>query len=64
MLSTIADALASGESVTIARFGTFTTKHREARQRRNPRTGETVAIAASIVPSFRARKTLRDAVNR
>ena len=63
VFSTIADALADGETVTIAGFGTFSTKSRPARQGRNPRTGETIAIAASTAPSFKAGKTLRDAVN-
>ena len=44
---TIGDALAGGEAVTIAGFGTFTTRDRPAREGRNPRTGETIAIAAS-----------------
>ena len=58
----ITDALAREETVTIAGFGTFSTKRRPARQGRNPRTGESIAIAASIVPSFKAGKSLRDAV--
>lgn len=63
VFSAISDALARGESVTIAGFGTFSTKKRPARQGRNPRTGESIAIAASTAPSFKAGKTLRDAVN-
>ena len=63
VLSAISDALARGESVSIAGFGTFSVKHRAARQGRNPRTGEPVAIAASKLPSFKAGKGLRDAVN-
>ena len=63
VFSAISDALARGESVTIAGFGTFSTKSRPARQGRNPRTGESIAIAASTAPSFKAGKTLRDAVN-
>ena len=59
----IADALARGETVTVAGFGTFTTRRREARQGRNPRTGESIAIAASTTPAFKAGKALRDAVN-
>ena len=46
----------------IAGFGTFSVKDRPARQGRNPRTGESIAIAASTVPSFKAGKALRDAV--
>ena len=62
VFSAIGDALASGESVTISGFGTFTTKTRVARQGRNPRTGEAITIAASRAPSFKAGKALRDAV--
>ena len=60
----IADALGQGESVTIAGFGTFIARDRAARQGRNPRTGEAIAIAASRTPSFKTGKTLRNAVNR
>ena len=63
VFSVIADALAREETVTIAGFGTFSTKRRSARQGRNPRTGESITIAASKVPSFKPGKTLRDAVN-
>ncbi len=59
----IGDALAREETVNVAGFGTFTTKRRAARQGRNPRTGEVIAIAASKIPSFKASKTLRDMVN-
>ena len=63
VFSAITDALAREESVTIAGFGTFSAKRRPARQGRNPRTGERITIAASIAPSFKAGKSLRDAVN-
>ena len=53
VLSVIGEALARDESAVIAGFGTFTTKTHAARQGRNPRTGETLAIAASRAPSFR-----------
>ena len=62
VFSAIADALAGGETVTIAGFGAFSTRSRPARPGRNPRTGETITIAASTAPSFKAGKTLRDAV--
>ena len=62
VFSAIGEALAGGEDVVIPGFGTFTTKARGARQGRNPRTGEPIAIAASRVPSFKAGKALRDAV--
>ena len=64
VFATIADALARGETVTIAGFGTFSTRDRPAREGRNPRTGESTTIAASRAPTFKPGKTLRDAVNR
>lgn len=64
MFSAIADALAAGETVAIAGFGAFSTKERPARTGRNPRTGETISIAASPAPAFKAAKALRNAVNR
>ncbi len=62
VFSTISDALASGETVAIAGFGTFSIRARAARQGRNPQTGEPLTIAASKVPAFKAGKALRDAV--
>ena len=63
VLEAIAEALAKEEAVRIAGFGTFATKSRSARRGRNPGTGESVPIAASKAPSFKAGKALRDAVN-
>ena len=63
VFATIAEALARGEKVSIAGFGTFATRSRPARQGHNPATGESIAISASTTPSFKAGKTLRDAVN-
>ena len=60
---TIADALAEDETVTVAGFGKFTARTRAARQGRNPRTGEPVDIPAARVPTFKAAKALRDALN-
>ena len=64
VFATIAEAPARGEKVSIAGFGTFATRTRPARQGRNPATAESIAIAASTAPSFKAGKALRDAVNR
>ena len=49
--------------VTLVGFGTFTAKAREARTGRNPQTGETVKIAARVVPGFKAGSKLKDALN-
>jgi DNA-binding protein HU-beta len=58
----IAGALKRGDKVQVTGFGTFEAKHRKARTGRNPRTGETIRIAASKAPSFKAGKALKDAI--
>lgn len=58
----IAKALAGGKRVQITGFGTFESKHRKARQGRNPRTGQTIQIKATNTPAFRAGKGLKDAI--
>ena len=55
--------LKKSEKVTLVGFGTFTAKKREARTGRNPQTGETVKIAARVVPGFKAGSKLKDALN-
>ncbi len=63
VFSAIADELARDEPVAIAGFGKFAVRTRAARQGRNPRTGEPVAVPAAKVPSFKSAKALREAVN-
>ena len=58
----IGDALAKGDSVQLIGFGSFSVKERAARDGRNPRTGETVKIAAAKVPAFKAGKALKEKV--
>lgn len=62
MLEQVAEALAQGDKVQIVGFGSFEVKERQARTGRNPRTGETVEIAASKAPVFKAGKALKDIV--
>ncbi|MGB0682769.1 MAG: HU family DNA-binding protein [Magnetovibrionaceae bacterium] len=59
----ITDALKGGEEVRLVGFGTFAVSERAATTGRNPRTGETIQIAASKQPKFKAGKGLKDAVN-
>ncbi|MDE0096931.1 MAG: HU family DNA-binding protein [Gammaproteobacteria bacterium] len=59
----ISKALAGGDTVSLVGFGTFSVSDRAARSGRNPRTGETISIAATRVPKFKAGKGLKDAVN-
>ena len=58
----VTEALKSGGSVQLVGFGTFEVKQRAARQGHNPRTGETVEIAACKAPAFKAGKALKDAL--
>jgi DNA-binding protein HU-beta len=63
VVDSVSSALKKGQQVSVVGFGTFSVKHRAARSGRNPRTGETIQIAASNVPGFKAGKALKDAVN-
>jgi DNA-binding protein HU-beta len=58
----IAKTLKKDGRVQITGFGTFEAKHRKARTGRNPRTGETIKIAATKTPAFRAGKGLKDGI--
>ena len=62
--STIIDTVAKGDAVQLIGFGTFTTSSRAAREGRNPATGETMKIAASKSPKFKAGKAFKDSVNK
>ena len=63
VFDTIAKALEKGDKVQLIGFGTFDVSERAAREGRNPRTGETMKIAASKAPRFKAGKALKDRVN-
>jgi DNA-binding protein HU-beta len=62
-LENLSRALASGESVQLIGFGTFTVASRPERAGRNPATGEQMTIKASKAPKFAAGKALKDMVN-
>ena len=61
-LDTITEALAEGEKVQLVGFGSFELKKRAARLGRNPKTKEAIEIPASVVPTFKAGKALKDTV--
>ena len=63
MIEAITDALKKGDTVNLVGFGSFMIRERAARTGRNPRTGESITIAAAKNPSFKAGKALKDAVN-
>ncbi len=62
VLGGITQTLAAGDSVSLVGFGTFSVVDRAARTARNPRTGETINVAASKAPKFKPGKALKDAV--
>jgi len=59
----VTEGLKKNGKVTLVGFGTFSAKKRDARTGRNPQTGETVKIAARVVPAFKAGSKLKDALN-
>ena len=63
VFASIVGALARGEDVAVAGFGRFARTDRPAREGRNPRTGERIAIGPSSGVSFKAGKALKDALN-
>ena len=63
LVDTITEELIKGEKVQVVGFGTFEVNERAEREGCNPKSGETVTIAASKSPKFKAGKALKDAVN-
>ncbi len=61
-IDVVAEELKAGGKVQLVGFGTFEVSERSARQGRNPQTGETIEIAASRTPKFKAGKALKDLV--
>lgn len=59
----VAEELKKGEKVQLVGFGTFEVSERAAIEGRNPQTGETMKIAASKAPKFKAGKALKDMIN-
>ena len=64
IIENISDELAKGNEVSLIGFGTFGVGKRAARTGRNPKTGETIKIAASKTPKFKAGKALKDKINK
>lgn len=63
VLDSIQDELAKGGEVVLVGFGSFSVKPHQAKTARNPRTGEIVHVPAKNVPTFKAGKGLKEAVN-
>ena len=58
----VTEALANGDKVALAGFGTFEVRERKSRTGINPKTKEKIAIAAAKAPAFKAGKALKDQV--
>ncbi|PNK59950.1 integration host factor subunit beta [Psychrobacter sp. FDAARGOS_221] len=63
ILALLSDNLINNSRIEIRGFGTFCLHHRDARQGRNPKTGETVLVPAKAIPHFKPGKALREGVN-
>lgn len=63
VFATITEVLANGDKLSLVGFGTFGVSERKAREGRNPRTGETVTIAARKAVTFKPGTALKDSVN-
>lgn len=64
VIESIIEAVAKKDKVQIVGFGTFESRERKAKVGKNPRTGEQIKIAASVVPAFKAGKAFKDATNK
>lgn len=62
VVAAVSEALANGENVQLVGFGTFEVRERSEKVCRNPRTGESMTVAATKVPAFKAGKALKDAI--
>lgn len=62
VVEVITEELANGGEIALTGLGKFSVKERAARTGRNPQTGETIEIAASKAPAFKAAKALKDAI--
>lgn len=63
-VNVVSNTLEKKDKVQLVGFGTFETRKRSARTGHNPQTGETIKIAASTVPAFKAGKALKEKVNK
>ncbi len=62
-IDSIMEAVSSGDKVTLVGFGSFEPRKRQAREGRNPKTGETMTIPETVVPTFSAGKLFKEKVS-
>lgn len=63
ILDEVTTALTNGDRVELRGFGAFSVKNRAARNGRNPRTGDKVAVSEKFVPFFKTGKEMRERLN-
>jgi integration host factor subunit beta len=63
VFDSMVECLAQGERIEIRGFGSFAVKHRDTREGRNPKTGETLHIPAKRMPHFKIGKELYERIN-
>ena len=63
LFDSVTRALDNDDRVELRGFGTFTTKHRNARIGRNPKTGDPVAIPQKKMPFFKMGKSMKERIN-
>lgn len=64
LMDAVIDTVATGDKVTLVGFGTFEARQRQAREGRNPSTGQPIEIAATTVPAFTAGKLFKEKVGK
>lgn len=64
IMTTITNAVANGDKVTLVGFGSFEARTRKEREGRNPKTGKSLSIPATVVPVFSPGKAFKDAVEK
>lgn len=62
IMAVITDAVADGDKVTLVGFGSFEARTRKKREGRNPKTGKSLTIPATVIPVFSPGKAFKDAV--
>ena len=63
VIESLAKALSDGDRVELRGFGTFSTRQRNKRISRNPKTGKSISIQKKLHPYFRASKNLKKVIN-
>ncbi|WP_269452756.1 HU family DNA-binding protein [Phormidesmis priestleyi] len=62
LIDSIVEAVSAGEKVSLVGFGSFEPRDRQAREGRNPKTGDKMTIAATRIPAFSAGKAFKEKV--